>query len=81
MDYNLSTTWTVAFILLALWELVWKGFALWKASHNNQSGWFIALLVLNTAGILPIIYLLTHRSHPSDKKKEAYYEKALPING
>lgn len=42
---------------LLLWELVWKGIALWKAAKNNQQGWFIALLILNTVGILPIIYI------------------------
>ncbi len=47
------------YILLALiaWTLPWKGFALWKAAHRNQKGWFIALLVFNTLGILPIIYI------------------------
>ncbi len=44
-------------ILLAIWTLVWKGLALWRASHLNQKGWFIALLVINTLGILEIIYL------------------------
>lgn len=44
-------------IIFALWELVWKGFALWKASQNKQRNWFIAILVINTIGILPIIYL------------------------
>lgn len=43
---------------LATWELVWKGLALWRAARRNENGWFIAILVLNTLGILPIIYLL-----------------------
>ncbi len=43
---------------LSLWDVVWKGLALWKAGRNKQNYWFIALLLLNTAGILPIIYLL-----------------------
>lgn len=44
------------FILL-LWELFWKGIALWKAARESQKYWFIAMLILNTAGILPIIYI------------------------
>lgn len=44
------------FLLLA-WTLVWKGIALWKSARNKQKYWFIALFILNTAGILPIIYL------------------------
>ncbi len=43
--------------LLVIWELIWKGIALWKAGRNKQLEWFIALLIFNTAGILPIIYI------------------------
>jgi len=44
-------------IPLLIWEIIWKGFALWKAAKNNQRNWFIVMLFLNTAGILPIIYI------------------------
>ncbi len=43
--------------VLAIWVLFWKGCALWTASKNNQKWWFLALLVLNTLGILEIIYI------------------------
>jgi len=43
--------------ILSIWALIWKGFALWKASKNDSRNWFIALLVLNTLGILEIIYI------------------------
>lgn len=81
MDYNLSTTWTVSLILLAFWELTWKGFALWKAARNDQSGWFVALLIVNSLGILPIIYLLTHRGTPEVNEEEISHEKAIPVHG
>lgn len=42
---------------ITTWSLVWKGFALWNSTKNNQLNWFIALLILNTVGILDIIYL------------------------
>ncbi|MCR4326392.1 MAG: DUF5652 family protein [Candidatus Roizmanbacteria bacterium] len=45
------------FMIITLWELVWKSMALWRAARNNQLYWFIALLLLNTLGILPILYL------------------------
>jgi len=44
-------------IPLMIWEMIWKGIALWKAGRNNQLTWFVFLLILNTAGILPIIYI------------------------
>jgi len=45
------------FLLLTLWAIPWKGVALWRASKNSQLYWFIALLILNTFGIVEIIYL------------------------
>jgi hypothetical protein len=45
------------FLLLAVWALFWKGLALWHSSRKGEQWWFIALLVLNTFGILEIIYL------------------------
>ncbi|MDI6889236.1 MAG: DUF5652 family protein [Methanocellales archaeon] len=48
----------VALVLIAIvWELIWKGIALWKAARNDQRYWFVGLLVLNTLGILPILYI------------------------
>ena len=47
----------IGFILLMLWSLVWKGIALWKAGRLGQKVWFVILLVVNTAGILEIIYI------------------------
>ncbi len=47
----------VLFSVLVVWELIWKGIALWKAARESQKLWFIAILVLNTIGILPILYI------------------------
>jgi hypothetical protein len=40
-----------------LWSIFWKGLALWHSGRRGQSWWFIVLLVVNTMGILEIIYL------------------------
>ena len=40
-----------------VWELVWKGIALWRAGRNNDLTWFIFIFIFNTLGILPIIYI------------------------
>jgi len=44
-------------IIGALWEVVWKGIALWRAARNGHQIWFIFLLIVNSVGILPIIYI------------------------
>lgn len=56
VDYlNSLPIWLV--VVLSVWSLIWKGKALWKASKNNQKYWFVALLIINTLGILEIVYL------------------------
>lgn len=44
-------------IIVALWSLFWKGLALWHAGRRGEAGWFVAILLINTLGILEIIYL------------------------
>lgn len=43
--------------IIFVWSMFWKGVSLWRASKENQRNWFIALLLINTIGILEIIYL------------------------
>ncbi len=43
--------------LLLVWSIAWKGVALWNAAKHSQKNWFIAILVINTIGILEIVYL------------------------
>ncbi len=43
--------------LAVIWTLVWKGLALWKSAGLRQKYWFVAILLINTLGILEIIYL------------------------
>ena len=44
-------------LILALWTIPWKGYALWTAAKNSQKKWFVVLLILNTMGILEIFYI------------------------
>jgi methionyl-tRNA synthetase len=44
--------------ILIAWSLIWKGIALWHSARNNQMVWYVAMLILNTVGILEIVYLL-----------------------
>jgi hypothetical protein len=54
-------------ILLA-WEIVWKSIAMWKAARHNQLYWFIATVIFNTVGILPIVYILFFQKDRKEKK-------------
>ena len=50
-------------LAILAWSLAWKGVALWKASGLRQKYWFVAILVVNTLGLLEIIYLLLNRNN------------------
>jgi hypothetical protein len=54
--------------IISLWDLVWKGIGMWHAGRNNQLPWFIVILLFNTAGILPLVYLIWFQKNKSDKK-------------
>lgn len=45
------------YVPIMIWALFWKGCALWFAVKNEKRWWFVALLVLNTFGLLEIIYI------------------------
>jgi uncharacterized protein (DUF983 family) len=45
------------FVILLIWSMIWKGLALWKSAQLSQKKWFVILLLLNTVGILEIVYL------------------------
>ena len=60
--------------LVVIWSLIWKGVALWKAARNSDTAWYIILLIVNTVGILEIIYIYGfskkghgHNSHSTDQ--------------
>ncbi len=63
------------YLLLAaiIWQLPWKGVALWKAAKNKQLVWFVVLFLVNTLALLEILYLAFFQK----KAKPAKPEKKL----
>lgn len=60
MNYNHPV-----FYLMIAWSFIWKGIALWHAARHHQKAWFIIILLVNTIGVLEIIYLLFFRKYKS----------------
>lgn len=70
MDYNLfllKNQWL--FWILIFWSIFWKGIALWKAARNNHKWWFAAILMINTLGILEILYIVVLERKKKENKK------------
>jgi hypothetical protein len=75
IDANMKTPLMVliitAIVILAIWDGVWKLIALWKSARNNQLAWFICLAIFNTAGILPILYILLFQNTTTQEPARA----------
>lgn len=58
-----------ALVVIFIWTLIWKGLALWKSAKNNHKFWFIAILIINTIGILEILYIYVFSKMDWNKKQ------------
>ncbi len=56
--------------LVIIWTLAWKGVALWRAAQLGQKKWFIAILLVNTLGLLEIVYLFISRKYKVEVVQE-----------
>ena len=56
-------------VILSIWGMIWKGIGMWKAGRQKQMTWFVFMFILNTAGILPIIYLVGFQKKGKKVKK------------
>ncbi len=59
------------YLALFAWSVTWKGLALWKAAQKEQKWWFIAFLVVNTVGILEILYIYVFSRDAGTKTSES----------
>ncbi len=44
-------------IMIVIWSMIWKFLALWKSARKGSVVWFIVLALINTVGILEILYI------------------------
>ncbi|MDO8523426.1 MAG: DUF5652 family protein [bacterium] len=65
----------LAIFLLVVWSLYWKGRALWLSARKGEKLWFVVLLLVNTLGILEILYIY-HFSKKSSKTGEIENKEA-----
>ena len=64
--------------LVLVWTAVWKLLALWKSARHKHVVWFIVMGVINTIGILPILYIyIFSKLHHSSFKKKKQVKRAV----
>lgn len=73
-DLGISVTaFWVIFAVVTIWTLVLKGFALWYSARNYQRRWFVALLIINTFGVLELVYLLRFRKDKDASRTQSLF--------
>lgn len=65
---GLGTGMIVFLVLLIIWESIWKAIGLWKSARHGQMAWFVCIIIFNTVGILPIVYILFFQRKEEPKK-------------
>jgi len=73
MMNSFGTGWGMSSLLLLvyLWTLPWKAWALWIAARKGQRVWFAVLLVVNTLAILEILYIFVFsKAKPKETKQK-----------
>jgi methionyl-tRNA synthetase len=54
---SLSTKEMLVLLAIFFWTIPWKAWGLWLAVKRNEIWWFLAMLLINTIGVLEIIYI------------------------
>jgi len=73
-DISQQPMWSILILLIgSIWTVIWKGIGMWHSARNKQKGWFVVILIFNTLGLLPIIYLLWFK--PKNQKFVAVQKK------
>lgn len=73
-----SAQWGVAIwilVVIVIWSIVWKLIALWKSARKGHMTWFVILALVNTVGILEILYFyifseMNHKKNPAKNNRK-----------
>ncbi len=57
-------------IVIFIWSSVWKFLALWKSARKNHLIWFVVFALVNTIGILEILYIYIFSEKPDESLKK-----------
>ena len=66
--------------VITIWSLCWKIAAMWKAAKKGNKGkgslpWFIVLAIVNTVGILEILYIFVFSEIKLEESRKKVVKK------
>lgn len=62
-------------VVILVWSFVWKLLALWKSARKNHLVWFIVMGLVNTLGILEILYIYVFSDMAKSKRSAQHKPK------
>ena len=62
---------------ILIWTIAWKAVAAWRAARNGHLIWFVAFFIVNTIGILPIVYLAWFQDVDYSKRGKKVRKKVV----
>jgi hypothetical protein len=75
--YTQATGWPLILVgVIFVWSLVWKLLAMWKAARKGSPVWFIVLSIINTVGILEILYIYVFSKLSGEDQSKQSRDKA-----
>jgi hypothetical protein len=74
---GLGAGFSVAVLAAVAWTIFWKGWSLWISARKGEFWWFIAMLIINTFGILEILYLFVFKKMKFNFKTKRFEERQV----
>jgi hypothetical protein len=72
---GLGAGFSVAVLAAVAWTIFWKGWSLWIAARKGEFRWFVVMLIINTFGILEILYLFVFKKMKFNFKTKRFEER------
>jgi len=78
--FGLGAGFSLIVLVFVVWTVFWKGWALWIAARKGEVWWFLAILIVNTAGILEIVYLFAFKKMIFNFKTRKFEEQKEKVS-
>ena len=78
--FGLGAGFSLIVLVFVVWTVFWKGWALWIAARKGEVWWFLAILIVNTAGILEIIYLFAFKKMIFNFQTKKFEERTEKVS-
>lgn len=70
----------IIIVLVSIWTIIWKGFALWKSVKKTKLIWFIAILVTSVLGLFSMAYLFIFSKIKDSKNWKKIHDATLALS-